>query len=123
MKVILFLKNLIKKFVVLILISNIFQSNGSKKNIIGKDAPVKILSEGIEIFELNLKKNFSVKTNLNQILSVYVIKGSLKIFDKNLKKHDFVKIQKMNEVEIIIKENSKIFCILSSSKPSYKTYV
>jgi len=103
--------------------SNIFKSNGSKKNIIGKDAPVKILSEGIEIFELNLKKNFSVKTNLNQILSVYVIKGSLKIFDKNLKKHDFVKIQKMNEVEIIIKENSKIFCILSSSKPSYKTYV
>ena len=103
--------------------SDKFTSNGPKKRIVGNNAPVKILSEGIEIFELNLKENFSVKTNLDQILSIYVLNGSLKICNQKIKKHDFVKIQKMNEVEIIINENSRLFCILSSSKLSYKTYV
>ena len=100
-----------------------FRSNGPKKNIIGNNSPIKIESEGIEIFELILEKDYTIETNLDQILSIYILSGDLNIYDNKLKKDDFVKIQKMNKTEIKINEKSKLFCILSPVKPSYKTYI
>ncbi len=98
-------------------------SNGAKKNIIGNNSPVKIESEGIEVFELTLEEDYVIETNLDQILSIYILNGDLKICNNKLKKNDFVKIQKMNKIKIKINRKSKLFCISSPLSPSYKTYI
>jgi len=100
-----------------------FKSNSSKKIIIGNNSPVKINSEKIEIFELKLEENYIIESNLDQIISIYVLEGKLEICNNKLNKHDFLKIQKMNKIEIKIKEKTKLFCISSPKKTSYKTYI
>jgi len=102
---------------------DIFNVNNNKKVIIGNESPVKIDSEKIEIFELNLKENYNIKNKKDNILSIYILSGELILSDNLLVKHDFCKITDKKNIELKINSTCKIFCISTQKKISYKTYI
>lgn len=100
-----------------------FKINGLEKVIHGINSDLQINAEKIKIFELNIDENHVIKNELDQILSIYVLSGELLIFGKTIKQNDFIKIKNEKKVQLKIITKSKLFCISSPKKPSYKTYI
>lgn len=92
------------------------------KHIVGKDAPVQMHSEGIEIKEFQISSSTVIPLKMDKIYSLYLIEGSLSINGSNVVKDDFIILE--DEPELIIEnvQNAKLFCISTSKKLSYKTY-
>lgn len=99
-----------------------FLTTGNKKVLIGGGSPLKVEAEGIEMFELNVKENFTMKLNKGNYYSIYVLSGNPTINNSNIEKDDFIKIK--GEQELVINSNgeTKLFCIISPEKVSYPTY-
>ena len=99
-----------------------FLTVGNKKVLIGEGSPLKIETEGIEMFELNLKEKFTMKLNKGNYYSIYVLSGNPTINNSNIEKDDFIKIK--GEQELVINSNGEtnLFCIISPEKVSYPTY-
>lgn len=103
--------------------SDIFKSNGTTKNIIGENSPVKLISEKIKIFELNLSDDYIIEDILDNYLSIYVLSGVINLGKLQAKKNDFVKIHNEKSIKINIEAPCKLFCISSPLQVSYKTYI
>ena len=103
--------------------AKIFNVNSNKKVIIGNGSPVKINSEKINIFELDLEKKILIKNQLKNILSIYVLYGNLRVSNNKISQHDFIKIQNKENIMLDIMSPCKLFCISSPQNPSYTTYI
>ena len=99
-----------------------FLTVGNKKVLIGEGSPLKVETEGIEMFELNVKEKFTMKLDKGNYYSIYVLLGNPTINNNNIEKDDFIKIK--NEQELVISSNEEtiLFCIISPEKVSYPTY-
>ena len=53
-----------------------FPTIGNKKVLIREGSPLKVKTEGIEMFELNLKETFTTKPNKENYYSFYVLSGN-----------------------------------------------
>ena len=99
-----------------------FLTIGNKKVLIGEGSPLKVETEGIEMFELSLKEKFTMKLNKGNYYSIYVLLGNPTINNNNIEKDDFIKIKNEQELVISSNEETKLFCIISPEKVSYPTY-
>jgi len=102
--------------------SKIFKSDGIRKNIIGKNSPVNLKAEKIEVFELNLFEDYIIKNIINNYLSIYVLSGSLQLNEDNVRKNDFIKIYNEKNIKVKIQSSCKLFCVSSPLNVSYETY-
>jgi len=99
-----------------------FLTVGNKKVLIGEGSPLKVETEGIEMFELNVKEKFTMKLDKGNYYSIYVLLGNPTINNNNIEKDDFIKIKNEQELVISSNEETKLFCIISPEKVSYTTY-
>ena len=99
-----------------------FLTVGNKKVLIGEGSPLKVETEGIEMFELNVKEKFTMKLDKGNYYSIYVLLGNPTINNNNIEKDDFIKIKNEQELVISSNEETKLFCIISPEKVSYPTY-
>jgi len=98
--------------------------NGVKtKTIVGSSSPVNLDTEGIEIHEILLTKNYSHKSEANKTYSIYVVDGEVSINKNNLIKDDFAIINNTVEIKFETNTKAKLFIISSLKQPSYKTYM
>ena len=99
-----------------------FPTTGNKKVLIGEESPLKVKTEGIEMFELNLKETFTMKLNKENYYSIYVLSGNPTINNNNVEQDDFIRIKHEQELVISSKDRNKLFCITSPADVSYPTY-
>jgi len=99
-----------------------FLTVGNKKVLIGEGSPLKVETEGIEMFELNVKEKFTMKLDKGNYYSIYVLLGNPTINNNNIEKDDFIKIKNEQELVISSNEETKLFCIISPEKVSYPIY-
>jgi len=98
--------------------------NGVKtKTIIGDSSPVELDTEDIEIHEILITKNYTLKTKESKTYSIYAIDGQVCIKNKSLNKDDFAIISDTHEIKFETKTTVKLFIISSPKQPSYKTYM
>jgi hypothetical protein len=95
----------------------------STRTFKGDGSPIKMMTEGIQIKELRLKKgNHQIQISDDKIISAFLISGSIKIDKEQLMAEDFFKIQDTSSTNIEAMEESWLFIIESPVTPSYRTY-
>ncbi len=99
-----------------------FFAIGNKKVLIGEGSPLEVKTEGIEMFELNLKETFTMKCNKENYYSFYVLSGNPTINNNSVEQDDFIRIKHEQELIINPKGETKLFCIISPTDVSYPTY-
>lgn len=97
--------------------------NYSIKHYKGNNSPIDMISEGVEIFEINFNEGL---THINilpeKIYSGYLITGSILINGYVLNKDDFFIAQNEDVINIDSNEKGKLFIVVTPAKLSYKTY-
>src|SRR5262245_11607295 len=89
----------------------------------GDAAPIEMVTEGIQIKELRLKKgNHKIDIPDASMISAFIVEGSMKIGNKILNGEDFFKVQETSFLNIEANEDSWLFIIESPITPSYRTY-
>jgi redox-sensitive bicupin YhaK (pirin superfamily) len=97
--------------------------NFLKKTIKGKNSPINMETENIEIYEYEIQTGkIEISTNKNFTHSFFLLKGKVKINDFWMTKSDFAIINDSEKIKINSLSNSKIFEIKSPTNPSYATY-
>ena len=91
--------------------------------LVGKDSPIKIETENIEIFKLSVKENYGMKLEQSSYYSIYLINGKAKINNVVIEKDDFIKIYDQEMLEINSKKKSDFFIVKSPRRVSYNTYI
>ena len=91
--------------------------------LVGKDSPIKIETENIEIFKLSVKENYGMKLEQSSYYSIYLINGEAKINNVVIEKDDFIKIYDQEMLEINSKKKSDFFIVKSPRRVSYNTYI
>ena len=99
-----------------------FPTIGNKRVLIGEESPLKVKTEGVEMFELNLKETFTMKLNKENYYSIYVLSGSPTINNNSVEQDDFIRIKDEQVLVINPKGETKLFCIVSPENVSYPTY-
>lgn len=102
-----------------------FENKGIKiKKIAGKNSPMEISSEGIEInsYEISDKNNLKLKLKNKSIYSYFILQGEAGINKEKVNKGDFLIVSGSEELEINTTSITKIFEIKSPKRPSYSTY-
>jgi redox-sensitive bicupin YhaK (pirin superfamily) len=99
-----------------------FPTIGNKRVLIGEESPLKVKTEGVEMFELNLKETFTMKLNKENYYSIYVLSGSPTINNNSVEQDDFIRIKHEQVLVINSKVETKLFCIVSPANVSYPTY-
>lgn len=98
-------------------------NSATTKTIVGKDSPVQIQSEGLEIKDIELHKSETWNINSTDIYSIYVIKGELLINNQEANRNGFIRIMNQEKLEFQCTNNARIFVIRSPKNTSYKTYL
>jgi redox-sensitive bicupin YhaK (pirin superfamily) len=93
-----------------------------QKKITKIDGGIDLDSEGIEIYEWNIKVDQKISLDSNKTHSFYVRLGRFKMNEIVYSKDDFIKVDQEKEIQISIQETTIIFGISSPKKPSYLTY-
>ena len=70
-----------------------FPTIGNKRVLIGEESPLKVKTEGVEMFELNLKETFTMKLNKENYYSIYVLSGRPTINNNSVEQDDFIRIK------------------------------
>lgn len=70
-----------------------FPTIGNKRVLIGEESPLKVKTEGVEMFELNLKETFTMKLNKENYYSIYVLSGGPTINNNSVEQDDFIRIK------------------------------
>ena len=91
--------------------------------LVGENAPIKIDSEGVEVFELLLTEDYEMDLKKGFYYSIYLIRGNASINDKKINENDFVRIFSNEFIKFIVKEKSSFFIVSSTINTSYKTYI
>tara|TARA_B110000879_G_scaffold147439_1_gene191163 strand:+ start:86 stop:808 length:723 start_codon:yes stop_codon:yes gene_type:complete len=99
-----------------------FPTIGNKRVLIGEESPLKVKTEGVEMFELNLKETFTMKLNKENYYSIYVLSGSPTINNNRVEQDDFIRIKHEQVLVINPQGETKLFCIVSPENVSYPTY-
>ena len=100
-----------------------FKTINHKKLFVGKNAPIKIESENVEIYELSLDDNYKIKLDKNFYYSIYLINGSACLNDIKLEANDFIKVQNETILDFQIEDSCCFFIISSPIETTYKTYI
>lgn len=97
---------------------------GHIKTIIGKDSPMEIDAEKIEVMDITGIKagQWSMPLDKESVYSVYVINGSGKMEQGTVVKDDFFVVKDENGLNVDFQEESRLFIIKSPSDVSYRTY-
>lgn len=103
--------------------SDIFNQENNITKLVGKDSPIKIESENIEIVKLSVEENYNLRLELNFYYSIYLINGEAKINNVVIEKDDFIKIYDQEMLEINSKKKSDFFIVKSPRIVSYTTYI
>jgi len=90
----------------------------------GKNAPIEMLSEGVEIFEMEITDEVNeISFSKDNIYACFVLRGSLKIAEKTINDHDFFKLWDTEKFCFTENKNLKLFIIATPVNLSYTTYV
>ena len=103
----------------------IIEKNGTKiKKIAGKNCPMELSSEGIEInsYEILEKNELSLKLQHDSVYSYFILRGETTINKEKVNEGDFFIVSDSEELEFNNNSNTKIFEIKSPKRPSYSTY-
>ena len=98
------------------------KQNLSLKTIVGKNSPVNLDSEGIEMEEISILENTEWSVDLNKIYSIYILDGKGMLNNKQIGVDDFITVNELEKLSFKVKEPLKIFAITSPKNPSYKSY-
>ena len=100
-----------------------FNQEKNITKLVGKESPIKIETENIEIFKLFVEENYSLKLEQSSYYSIYLINGEAKINNVVIEKDDFIKIYDQEMLEINSKKKSDFFIVKSPRRVSYTTYI
>jgi redox-sensitive bicupin YhaK (pirin superfamily) len=102
----------------------ISEENGIKTRFLkGENAPIEMLSEGVEIFEMKIADNVqAISFSKDKIYACFVLSGSLKVEGNSINDHDFFKVWDTEKFCFTENENLKLFVIATPAKLSYVTY-
>ena len=94
------------------------------KHYVGNDGPIQMDAEGVEISEITMATgDHNLKLDEDRIFSYYVISGEANIGSEELREHDFIQVTDKNELNLNVKEETRLFSISVQKKLSYKTYL
>ncbi len=97
--------------------------NMKVKTFKGEGAPIEMDAEGVVIKEICLVQGkYNLELESNTVYSYFIIDGESKVGDHQLQKGDFFMVNETDTLSIEATESSRIFCIESPLKLSYKTY-
>ena len=101
-----------------------FVANQNVTTIVGKDSPIKLESEKIEVFKVELNEStFQIECENEYIYSIYITEGKLKIQQVgDVQKDDFIIVENEKTVHIEVSERGCLYYIKSPILPSYPTY-
>ncbi len=89
----------------------------------GNNAPIEMLSENIEIYEIQFSKGIHIiETSTEMIYSAYQIFGSIHINGYILNQNDFFIAKNEESLNIEANSDGKLFMISTPTQMSYKTY-
>ena len=88
----------------------------------GKNSPIKLDSENIQIFKLKILKDTILSIPETLVYSIYCLNNSFKLNNITIKKNDFIIMDNEKEFSISVKTPIELFVISSSKFVSYKTY-
>ena len=103
--------------------SDMFNQEKNITKLVGKDSPIKIETENLEIFKLSVEENYSLKLEQSSYYSIYLINGEAKINNVVIEKDDFIKMYDQEMLEINSKKKSDFFIVKSPRRVSYTTYI
>lgn len=100
------------------------EENGiSYKNYVGNGGPMQMDSEGVEIREVIFQEgNHRLALDENKIYSLYLLNGEASFKSGNLLEDDFIKIEDQNEINLVVKSETRFFEIVAPKQLTYKTY-
>jgi hypothetical protein len=89
----------------------------------GKNAPVRMDSEGIDIFKLSFEKaDWRYAISPERVYSMYVLDGNFAINGNAVKKDDFIVLHDAAELYLESERTGSVFIIASPKRPAYQTY-
>lgn len=102
----------------------ILEENGIKTRFLkGENAPIEMLAEGVEIFELEIADNVQeIALAKDKIHACFVLSGSLKVGEENIQDHDFFKVWDTEKLTFTENQDLKLFVISTPAKLSYMSY-
>jgi redox-sensitive bicupin YhaK (pirin superfamily) len=102
---------------------NILPIKEGVTTIIGKDSPIKLESERVEVFEIEFaKKSFEIECDKDYYYSLYLIKGTIKIQQVDMQKDDFIIVESEKSLHIEVSDGGCLLYIKSPIFTSYPTY-
>tara|TARA_B110000305_G_C19460687_1_gene654145 strand:+ start:4303 stop:5025 length:723 start_codon:yes stop_codon:yes gene_type:complete len=104
---------------------NILPNKRGVTTIVGKDSPIKLESEGVEIFEIEFEfenKSFQIECDKDYYYSLYLMKGALKIQQVDMQKDDFIIVESEESLHIEVSDGGCLLYIKSPIITSYPTY-
>ena len=102
---------------------NILPNKRGVTTIVGKDSPIKLESEGVEIFEIEFEnKSFQIECDKDYYYSLYLMKGALKIQQVDMQKDDFIIVESEESLHIEVSDGGCLLYIKSQIITSYPTY-
>lgn len=91
--------------------------------IVGKDSPIKLESEGVEMFKIEFEnKSFQIECDKDYCYSLYLIKGTIKIQQVDMQKDDFIIVESEKSLHIEVSDGGCLLYIKSPMLISYPTY-
>ena len=89
----------------------------------GEGAPMKMETEGISIHENTYPAGtHRLPLDKDTVYSAFLLNGNIMLGAQEMKKGDYVIVSEEKEMELIAKEESRLFIIESPLRPSYATY-
>ena len=97
--------------------------NKNFTTIVGKNSPIHLESEKIEIHHIDLKKgHFDMIIDKEYYHSFYLIQGELKIQQVHVQKDDFFLVEDIKSLNYEVLVNGRMLCIKSPITVSYPIY-
>lgn len=97
--------------------------NENTTTIVGKDSPIELESEGVEISLIDINKgDFNLILESENYHSIYIIEGELKNESLKLKKDDFIMVENESSISMEVTKKGKLLYIKSPTLISYPIY-
>ncbi len=92
------------------------------KTLVGDGSPFKMETPGVEIFQIDLKENFSLPAQPDKIYTAYLIEGQAKLNGEALRESDFAMASSLETLDFSMVAAAKIFVLAVPAQLNYRTY-
>jgi redox-sensitive bicupin YhaK (pirin superfamily) len=90
--------------------------------MIGNNSPIELVSEGVEIQEINANSDFELELNSDRYHSFYMLSGDAELNGEKIVQDDFIKISDEEKARFTNKSGLRLFYISNPKELTHRTY-